>query len=143
MKHTRRYTQVSAPDGIPTPCLSQLISAYLNSRPLAKAVKSVILEIVPRIISILALAGGRSCTNAPIAGLSYFNSRPRGRAVLAELADYYCATYISILALAGGRSGHMVLETTSKTISILALAGGRSAKMDAMRVAFFHICHKV
>ena len=50
-----------------------------------------------------------------------FNSRPRGRAVLAELADYYCATYISILAL----------------------AGGRSAKMDAMRVAFFHICHKV
>ena len=50
---------------------------------------------------------------------------------------------ISILALAGGRSDNVQLMVVHGHISILALAGGRSAKMDAMRVAFFHICHKV
>ena len=73
-------------------------------------------------ISILALAGGRSGNFQPPVSI----------------------VSISILALAGGRSrGHRRACAGHYGISILALAGGRSAKMDAMRVAFFHICHKV
>ena len=82
------------------------------------------------IISILALAGGRSLSAPGGGGASHISILALAGGRSSSTKRGTTVSLISILALAGGRSTPAPADGQIDIISILALAGGRSARGD-------------